>query len=148
MHHTIFLHSLCFIPLCLCITLFPCSHWDHAVLPHWSESIRRKFQHGQHHHPPGDIHAPFYPLRGTYSSRDPALLASHMAELRAARVNVVVLSWWGHPSREGTTDTQGVNTDALIGAAISAVEDEGLAFAFHLEPYSGGCLHCTVWTWS
>ena len=41
-------------------------HWDHAELPHWTEAVRARHQAGRRHAPPGDIHAPSYPLRGPY----------------------------------------------------------------------------------
>ena len=83
-------------------------HWDHEVLPHWSPSVRSRFPHGQRHAADkGEIHAPYFPSRGTYSSNDPTTLDSQMEELKAAGVTSVVLSWWGQASREGTSDTQG-----------------------------------------
>lgn len=49
-----------------------------------------------------------------------------------------VISWWGVPWREGTHDTQGVNTDAVLGLVIKELErQDKLKLAFHLEPYEG-----------
>ena len=54
-------------------------HWDHAVLPHWAESTRRKFPHGHRHAAAeGEIHARYYPQRGLYSSNDPDTLDAQM----------------------------------------------------------------------
>jgi hypothetical protein len=33
------------------------------------------------------------------------------------------VSWWGIPTRAGTHDTQGVNTDAAVGAVIRVAEE-------------------------
>jgi glycoprotein endo-alpha-1,2-mannosidase len=79
------------------------------------------------HKPPDDLAATFYPVRGPYSSRDPAVLASQMQELRSARVGVIAVSWWGKGGWEDQT------LDALFAAANAA----GIRIAFHLEPYQG-----------
>jgi len=114
-------------------------HWDHEVLPHWAPATRAKFAHGHRHDVAnGEIHSPFYPARGLYSSSDPQLLDSHMQELSQAGVGAIVLSWWGQASRDGTSDTQGVQTDHTIAHAIAAVERAGnMQWAVHMEPYPG-----------
>ena len=61
---------------------------------------------GERFSPPRDIHAPNYPSRGCYSSRDPKVLRQHMAEMREAGIGVAVVSWWGPEWRDGTTDQQ------------------------------------------
>jgi hypothetical protein len=85
---------------------------------HWNQNS---------HLPPGDIASQFYPEAGPYSSRDPAVLAAQMAELRSAGIGVVAVSWWGR----GSWDDQSL--DALFAAATPA----GIKIAFHLEPYTG-----------
>ena len=61
-----------------------------------------------------------------------------MQELQAAKVNVVVLSWWGRREVEGTTDTQGVSTDIKVGTIIKVIESiPNMQFSFHMEPYPG-----------
>lgn len=61
-----------------------------------------------------------------------------MLELREAGVGTVILSWWGQESREGTSDTQGVQTDSILPVIIGVVESvPGMTFGLHLEPYSG-----------
>lgn len=114
-------------------------HWDHEVLPHWAPATRAKYAHGHRHDVlAGEIHSPFYPARGLYSSNDPAVLDDQMQELRAAGIGTVVLSWWGQASREGTSDTQGVQTDDTIANVIAAVERaEGMFWGVHMEPYPG-----------
>src|SRR5262245_296940 len=84
---------------------------------HWSQAG---------HKPPDDIAASFYPARGVYSSSDPAVVASEMAEIKAAGVDQIVVSWWGRGSGE----------DARLPAVIAAARRDGLAVAAHIEPYN------------
>ncbi|KAL4436928.1 hypothetical protein ABPG75_004067 [Micractinium tetrahymenae] len=113
-------------------------HWDHEVLPHWTPSVSAQHpQIGTRFKPPAELHSPFYPLAGPYSSSDPQLLRRHFRELRAAGVGVAAVSWWGPQWRQNTTDTQGVSTDALLPALLEAAEAEGMAVSLHLEPYPG-----------
>ena len=86
---------------------------------------------GTRHSPPGQLHAPFYPQRGPYSSTDSSVLDAHFAELKAVGSKgggevVAVLSWWGQASREGTSDTQGISTDDRVEAALAAVRAAAL----------------------
>ena len=114
-------------------------HWDHEVLPHWRESENKRYSNiGQRFKPPGDLHSPFYPQRGPYSSMDPALLDEHFAEIKSLSPSlVIVLSWWGQASKKGTSDTQGVQTDNRIAGVLKAAERTGVLIAWHLEPYPG-----------
>lgn len=116
-------------------------HWDHEVLPHWTEQENRRHANiGQRHNPPEKLHSPYYPLRGAYSSTDETLLLEHFHEIRGLNPEsppVVVLSWWGQASREGTSDTQGVQTDHRVRRALVAAEKANVSIAWHLEPYPG-----------
>lgn len=121
-------------------------HWDHEVLPHWTETENRRYPTiGTRFSPPDNLHSPFYPSRGPYSSTDPALLLDHFTEIRemGRRGNggqddvVVVLSWWGQASLLGTSDTQGIQTDDRIAAALAAASAANMTVAWHLEPYPG-----------
>lgn len=77
------------------------------MLPHWTPSVSAQYpQIGTRFKPPHELHCPFYPARGPYSSSDPQLLKQHFRELRAAGVGVAAISWWGPEWRQGTTDTQ------------------------------------------
>jgi glycoprotein endo-alpha-1,2-mannosidase len=96
----------------------------YGTLEH-DKSWRHWNQNG--HLPPDDIASQFYPERGPYSSRDTAVLAEQMADLRSARIGVIAVSWWG----QGSWDDQSL--DALFSAAQAA----GVQIAFHLEPYAG-----------
>eukprot|EP00944_MAST-04C_sp_MAST-4C-sp1_P002588 g2588.t1 len=114
-------------------------HWNHEVLPHWKtvENIKLKSIIGKRYVPPEEIHSPFYPQRGLYSSSDPKLLDAHMAELKRAGICMAVLSWWGQASRNNTHDTQGVKTDNVIQHVVEAAERNDIKISFHLEPYHG-----------
>ena len=115
-------------------------HWDHEVLPHWTPHVNKRYPavRSRPFRPPHTLHSPYYPMRGPYSSRDPALLRDHFAEIRVrAGCRVVVVSWWGRPDVPGATDTQGVSTDAALPAVLDAARDAGVGVAFHLEPYPG-----------
>eukprot|EP00753_Platysulcus_tardus_P007667 PLAT15360.1.p1 GENE.PLAT15360.1~~PLAT15360.1.p1 ORF type:complete len:370 (-),score=99.03 PLAT15360.1:73-1182(-) len=116
-------------------------HWNHEQLPHWSAAQRDNFPHGPESafSPPDDIHAPFYPARGLYSSSNATVLLHQLQELRElASVGVVVVSWWGRPGQPGRTDTQGVSSsEEQFHALLAAAEQAGVKVAWHLEPYAG-----------
>ncbi|HUP84438.1 MAG TPA: hypothetical protein VM143_02115 [Acidimicrobiales bacterium] len=79
------------------------------------------------HKPPDDIASNFFPSRGAYSSNDLSVVQSHMADLRAAGVDEVVVSWWGPRSFE----------DRALPGVVSAAHQHGLRVAIHVEPYPG-----------
>lgn len=87
--------------------------------------------------PPDEIHAPYYPMRGCYSSSDPDLLDAHFHDFASHGIGVAVLSWWGQAARDGTHDTQGVQTDLVINQVVAAAASSQVKIAFHLEPYPG-----------
>jgi glycoprotein endo-alpha-1,2-mannosidase len=84
------------------------------------------WQQGQHT-PPFDVSSAFYPARGAYSSSDPRVLDAQMSDIRRARVEEVVSSWWGWGSRE----------DARLPAIVAAARRHHLKVAIQLEPYPG-----------
>ena len=115
------------------------SHWDHSILPHWTEAVRAQYPGAEtRYRPPADIHAPFYPARGLYSSLDAEVLRAQFEELGAHGVAAAVVSWWG---REGVSagDSQGRLTDAAVERALAAAAATGgrVGVALHLEPYAG-----------
>eukprot|EP00878_Enallax_costatus_P018118 GHUV01019063.1.p1 GENE.GHUV01019063.1~~GHUV01019063.1.p1 ORF type:complete len:407 (+),score=86.88 GHUV01019063.1:159-1379(+) len=113
-------------------------HWDHEVLPHWNSKEREKYPHGHRFQPPNNVHSPYYPLRGPYSSSDPKVIRQHIQEMLDANITAMVVSWWGPEWRSGTHDTQGVNTDKVLQLVVHEVEQQQqLKIAFHLEPYEG-----------
>ena len=79
------------------------------------------------HHPPDDIASSFYPLPGAYSSTDEATVADQMRDLRAARIGVISVSWWGQGSIE----------DKVLPLLFTQAAAYGIRIAFHLEPYTG-----------
>ena len=85
---------------------------------HWAQNS---------HVPPGDLYSRFYPAQGPYSSSDPKVVAQQMAEIRAAGVDEVVVSWWGRGSAE----------DARLPLVVTAARRQGLLIGIHLEPYAG-----------
>ncbi len=100
---------------------------------------------GARHVPPDSLHSPYFPKRGPYSSTDPALLLNHLIEIRemgmrggaSAEDIIVTLSWWGQASRDGSSDTQGIQTDDRIEAVLAAALIANITIAWHLEPYPG-----------
>ena len=50
-----------------------------------------------------------------------------MAEIRAAGIDQIVVSWWGRGSAE----------DARLPAVLAAARRDGIGIAVHLEPYDG-----------
>ncbi len=82
---------------------------------------------GNGHMPPADFAANFAPARGLYSSSDPNVLSSQMAEISAAGVDLVVTSWWGRGSFE----------DRGLEAVLAAAASRGVRVAVHIEPYVG-----------
>lgn len=112
-------------------------HWNHKVLPHWETSVNDQYPTiGKGHKPPENIHSPYYPLHGPYSTKDPKNLASQFSSMNAAKITVAVLSWWGQPSNINSRDTQGVTSDLVMHDVFHAADKDGqIKLAFHLEPY-------------
>ncbi|HZQ02594.1 MAG TPA: hypothetical protein VFA88_01080 [Gaiellaceae bacterium] len=86
------------------------------------------------HAPPADIASNYWPARGLYSSADPAVLRSQLAEIKAAGIDQIVVSWWGRGSAE----------DERLPAVLAAARRAGVAVAAHLEPYAGRTLASVV----
>lgn len=85
---------------------------------HWSQAG---------HQPPLDVASDFVPVRGAYSSADPAVLDAQMAEIASTGAGVVVSSWWGNRSVEA----------ARLPAVVAAARAHGLATGVQIEPYDG-----------
>jgi len=79
------------------------------------------------HRPPGDLYSRFFPALGPYSSSSPAVVDRQMAEIAAAGVDEIVVSWWGRGSRE----------DARLPLVLTTARRHGLLAGIHLEPYGG-----------
>ncbi len=87
------------------------------------------WQHwGQGEHvPPSSIGSTYYPVRGAYSSGDPAIVRAQMREIAAAGIDTVVVSWWGPESVE----------DTRLRPVAAAAAAAGLEVALHVEPWGG-----------
>lgn len=107
-------------------------HWNHRYLPHWVESVTKKYPQGRHI-PPDDIGASFYPQLGCYSSKDPAVIAAHMRQLRQARIGVIAVSWY--PA--GLSDDEGPPPDPVIPVLLDSALEYGIKVTLHIEPYKG-----------
>jgi len=79
------------------------------------------------HTPPDDIGSDYYPLRGAYSSTDPAVVGSQMGDLAASGIDEAVVSWWGRGSFE----------DGALPGVLAAARARGVSVGVHLEPYPG-----------
>jgi glycoprotein endo-alpha-1,2-mannosidase len=77
--------------------------------------------------PPAAIASNFYPARGVYSSSDATVLRSQMADIAGAKIDTVIVSWWGVGSVE----------DARLPGVLAAARGAGLSVAIHIEPYLG-----------
>ena len=77
--------------------------------------------------PPLSIASNFYPARGVYSSTDADVLRSQMADIVGARIDTVIVSWWGTGSVE----------DQRLPEVMQAAAAAGLKVAVQLEPYPG-----------
>ena len=107
-------------------------HWNHHYMPHWKESITRKYPKGRHV-PPDDIGASFYPELGCYSSKDPMVISKHMLQLGSAGIGVIVVSWY--PA--GLSDDEGPPPDPIIPLLLDAALEHGIKITLHIEPYKG-----------
>ncbi|XP_067281747.1 glycoprotein endo-alpha-1,2-mannosidase-like protein [Pseudorasbora parva] len=107
-------------------------HWDHVLVPHWDPKIAASHPKGQHN-PPDDIASSYYPELGPYSSRDPDVIESHMAQIEAAAAGVVVLSWYP----PDVADEHGKPSEDLVPAVMDAAHRHSIKVAFHLQPYKG-----------
>jgi len=73
------------------------NHWNHDVMPHWKESVSKKYPNiGEVYDPDaGEVGAQFYPRDGLYSSRDLEVVKRQFLDIQAIGVDVVVISWHG-----------------------------------------------------
>ncbi len=93
-----------------------------------TEARDGSWQHWQQrgNDPPKRIASGWMPVRGAYSSSDPALVQAQMREIAEIGVQTVIVSWWGQGSTEA----------ARLGAVTRAARDVGLRIALHVEPYA------------
>lgn len=96
-------------------------HWDHEVLPHWSDTTWDDHPKFLGHE---DIGANFYPELGCYSSNDTTIISKHMQMIEQAGIGVVTLSWWGKNSFE----------DKNVRLIMDIADSKNIKVNFHLEP--------------
>jgi hypothetical protein len=89
--------------------------------------VWRHWEQGGHNPDAGDIGSDFFPVRGAYSSADPAVLDAQLAEIAAAGIDTIVTSWWGRDSYE----------NSVLGRVMAAAAAHGVRVAVHIEPYGG-----------
>jgi len=97
-------------------------HWNHEILPHWSNP---KWNNLGHHKGGDDIGANFYPALGNYSSNDTKIIEKHMKMIKESGVGVVVVSWLGKDSF----------TDKSLIKYLDIADRFDLKIAFHIEPF-------------
>jgi glycoprotein endo-alpha-1,2-mannosidase len=100
----------------------------------------RSETHGVHR-VPSSIASVYFPHRGCYSSRDPAVLNAQMAEMHQAGVHVALLVYAGRPGavRDRGKDEDVVlvdNVDEAVELAFDAAERHGVQIAFMLDDYA------------
>lgn len=97
-------------------------HWAHEIIGNGS------YDGPSDPIPGGDnIASNFYPQLGTYSSTDPATIASHVRMMADAKIGVIVVTWWG----SNDFGTPGLKT--LFDEAAA----NDMKVCFHIEPYPG-----------
>ena len=121
------------------------THWNHTVLPHWTQQVNDKYSHinfpfkpdtHDPHDPLAGIHSRYYPLNGPYSSGDPGQLQTQFTSMAKAKIDVAVASWWGRPE-VSNADSQGTHTDSKFKDVLKAAHEADVKVAFLMEPYAG-----------
>jgi hypothetical protein len=79
------------------------------------------------HTPPTNLYSRFYPALGPYSSGDPRVVGRQLAEIKAAGIDEIVVSWWGRGSTE----------DRRLPLILALARRQSVLVAVHLEPYPG-----------
>lgn len=86
---------------------------------HWSTNGRI---------PPNDIDSKFYPTLGAYDGEVDTTLDWHMRWLKYAKVDVLLLSYWGVDNK--------FSSDVVVKKILDKAAENGLKVAFILEPGS------------
>lgn len=74
-----------------------------------------------------------HPTLGFYDSHDPAVIARHVAQAKAAGITALVVSWWGIGSFE----------DKALPVILAAAADAGLHVTVYLEQQKDGVAGAT-----
>ncbi|WP_242098483.1 hypothetical protein [Sphingomonas sp. CROZ-RG-20F-R02-07] len=69
-----------------------------------------------------------HPTLGAYDSHDPAVIATHLNQMKAAGITALVTSWWGQGSFE----------DGALPAILDAAHARGLKVTVYLEQQKNG----------
>ncbi|WBH18083.1 endo-1,3-alpha-glucanase family glycosylhydrolase [Sphingomonas radiodurans] len=69
-----------------------------------------------------------HPTLGMYDSHDPRVIATHVAQAKAAGLTGLIVSWWGGDSFE----------DQALPAILDAAQRAGLKITVYLEQQKGG----------
>ena len=105
-------------------------HWNHKFIPHWNPNVAKHYPNGVHQ-PPDDLGSDFYPELGAYSSRDPDVILDHMRQLVAAKVGVIIVSYY--PPKKA--DDNGQDWQDIFPMLLNAAGEYNIKVGFHIEPY-------------
>lgn len=97
-------------------------HWNHNILPHWSDST---WNNTQGYDGYNTIGSNFYPKLGTYSSNNPDIIRKHMEMISKAGIGTISVSWWGQNSYE----------DNSIKIILDMADLYCIKVNFHIEPF-------------
>lgn len=103
-------------------------HWNHNYLPNWKRENRKIYPTGSHD-PPVDIGSNYYPALGCYSSNDPAVINTHMRQIKDAGIGVIAVSWAPPKYKDSPSKT--------LPVLFAEAARHKLKIALHVEPYIG-----------
>lgn len=97
-------------------------HWEHGVIKNADYKGNADDIKGK-----DNLATNFYPELKNYSSTDPKIIARHLDMMAKAKIDVVVVTWWG--------------VDDFGSSALPILFDEAakhdIKVCFHIEPYNG-----------
>ena len=94
-------------------------HWAHPVIPQNDKDTTKQFFSGN-----GDIGADYYPQAGEYSSADSVVIERDMAQVAAAGIGVIAVTWLG----------QDDYTYRSVPLILNAAQRHGVKVCFQVEP--------------
>lgn len=107
-------------------------HWNHPYLQHWNREIAKRYPSEKEHHvPPDDIGASYYPQLGPYSSADPTIIKQHFKWFVEAKIGVAVVSWIPPHQHDDNGPPIAQRLPQLLDLAL----EFGIKVAIHMEPY-------------
>lgn len=97
-------------------------HWEHGVIKNADYKGNADDIKGQ-----DNLATNFYPELKNYSSTDPVTVVRHVEMMAKAKIDVIVVTWWG--------------ANDFGSPALPTLFDEAakhnIKVCFHIEPYSG-----------